>query len=170
MTRKLLHLGALGLALALVACGGGDEADEAEPVVNMAAVRDSVQRARGMAQAEALIDTAGLASENVLRETFEYGGGARDPFASLLDADRIGPEFADLLLLGVYRDHARPANSVALLRDRVSGKRYSMKPGDHTGRVTLLQVREREAVFAIEDFGYERQETLSLPKREVEFQ
>ena len=170
MTRDLMRLGALGLALTLAACGGGDAAEEAEAPINVAAMRDSVRQARGMAQAATMLDTAGLAGENVLRETFAYGGGARDPFASLLDEERMGPEFADLQLLGVYRDQSRAANSVALLRDRVSGKRYSMKPGDHAGRITLLQVREREAVFAIEDFGYERQETLSLPKREVEFQ
>lgn len=170
MTRELLRSGAAGLVLLLAACGGDEPAETVEPTINVAAVRDSVRRAQGMATAATLLDTAGLASENVLRETYAYAGGGRDPFASLLDQDRLGPEFADLQLLGVYRDHTRPANSVALLRDRVSGKRYSLKPGDRAGRVTLLQVHEREVLFAIEDFGYERQETLSLPKREVEFQ
>ena len=65
---------------------------------------------------------------------------------------------------------SRYDDCVAVLRDRVSGKRYSMKPGDRAGRLSVVSVRERDVLFSIEDFGYERQETLSLPKREVELQ
>ena len=32
----------------------------------------------------------------------------------------------------------------------------------------LTQIRARDAVFTIQDFGFERQETLSLRKQEVE--
>ena len=176
MTRDL----ALGLCLLLgaAACGGGGDAPaaaadpaadlEADGAVNVQAVRDSVRRAR--AAAPAPLDTAGLGSEGVRRETFAYGGGGRDPFVSLLDAEQIGPEFGDLQLLGIYFDGARPARSVAVLRDRVSGKRYSMKSGDRAGRLSVVSVRQRDVLFSIEDFGFERQETLSLPKREVELQ
>lgn len=169
MTRDLVF--GLCLLLGAAACGGGEEAADldAEPVVDVAAMRDSVRQARAAAQA-APLDTAGLGNDRVRRETFAYGGGGRDPFVSLLDAEQIGPEFADLQLLGIYFDGARPARSVAVLRDRVSGKRYSMKPGDRAGRLSVVSVRERDVLFSIEDFGYERQETLSLPKREVEFQ
>lgn len=172
MTRDL----ALGLCLLLgaAACGGGAEeaataaADEAA-TVDVQAVRDSVRQAKAAAPAVPL-DTAGLASDRVRRETFAYGGGGRDPFVSLLDAEQMGPEFADLQLLGIYFDGARPARSVAVLRDRVSGKRYSMKSGDRAGRLSVVSVRQRDVLFSIEDFGFERQETLSLPQREVEFQ
>jgi hypothetical protein len=171
---------ALGLCLLLgaAACGGGGDAPaaaadpaadlEADGAVNVQAVRDSVRRAR--AAAPAPLDTAGLGSEGVRRETFAYGGGGRDPFVSLLDAEQIGPEFGDLQLLGIYFDGARPARSVAVLRDRVSGKRYSLKSGDRAGRLSVVSVRQRDVLFSIEDFGFERQETLSLPKREVELQ
>ena len=176
MTRDL----ALGLCLLLgaAACGGGGDAPaaaadpaadlEADGAVNVQAVRDSVRRAR--AAAPAPLDTAGLGSEGVRRETFAYGGGGRDPFVSLLDAEQIGPEFGDLQLLGIYFDGTRPARSVAVLRDRVSGKRYSLKSGDRAGRLSVVSVRQRDVLFSIEDFGFERQETLSLPKREVELQ
>jgi len=167
---------ALGLCLLLgaAACGGGGDAPaaaadpEADGAVNVQAVRDSVRRAR--AAAPAPLDTAGLGSDRVRRETFAYGGGGRDPFVSLLDAEQIGPEFGDLQLLGIYFDGARPARSVAVLRDRVSGKRYSLKSGDRAGRLSVVSVRQRDVLFSIEDFGFERQETLSLPKREVELQ
>ena len=170
MTRDL----ALGLCLLLgaAACGGGGDAPAADPeadgAVNVQAVRDSVRRAR--AAAPAPLDTAGLGNDRVRRETFAYGGGGRDPFVSLLDAEQIGPEFGDLQLLGIYFDGARPARSVAVMRDRVSGKRYSMRSGDRAGRLSVVSVRQRDVLFSIEDFGFERQETLSLPKREVEFQ
>ena len=32
----------------------------------------------------------------------------------------------------------------------------------------LVQIRPRDVVFTIDDFGFERQETLSLRKQEVE--
>jgi hypothetical protein len=32
----------------------------------------------------------------------------------------------------------------------------------------LTQIRARDAVFTIQDFGFDRQETLSLRKQEVE--
>ncbi len=168
------HLLGLSLLLGAAACGGGEEgaaaAADTAAAVNVQAVRDSVRRARAAAAQAVPLDTAGLASDRVRRETFAYGGGGRDPFLSLLDAEQIGPEFADLQLLGIYYDGARPARSVAVLRDRVSGRRYSMRAGDRAGRLGVVSVRERDVLFSIEDFGYERQETLSLPKREVEFQ
>jgi hypothetical protein len=170
VTRDLARLG-LCLLLGTAACGGGEEApaDDATATVNVQAVRDSVRRARAAAQ-PVVLDTAGLTSDRVQRESFAYGGGGRDPFVSLLDAEQTGPEFADLQLLGIYFDGARPARSVAVMRDRVSGKRYSMKSGDRAGRLSVVSVRQRDVLFSIEDFGFERQETLSLPKREVELQ
>jgi hypothetical protein len=43
-----------------------------------------------------------------------------------------------------------------------------MRVGDQLGRSRLVQIRARDAVFMIQDFGFERQETLSLRKQEVE--
>jgi len=40
--------------------------------------------------------------------------------------------------------------------------------GDQVGRARVVQIRPRDAVFTIHDFGFERQETLSLRKQEVE--
>jgi hypothetical protein len=104
----------------------------------------------------------------VMRESFAYGGGTRDPFASLLDVALSGPEFSNLELVGVYQDLRAPSNSVVVLREKVSLRRYKLRRGDQVGRARLVQIRPRDAVFTISDFGFERQETLSLRKQEVE--
>lgn len=102
----------------------------------------------------------------VLRETFTYAGGSRDPFASLITEDKVGPEFNDLLLVGVYLDLRRSNNSVAILRDKTNQKRYKLRVGDHLGRLKVAQIRQLDVVFTVEDIGFERQETLSLRKKE----
>lgn len=111
-----------------------------------------------------------LRENEVLRETFSYTGSARDPFQSLLASAKVGPEIGDLLLVGIYQDLRYASNSVAVLRDKGSGRRYKLRVGDQLGRLKVAQIRERDVVFTVEDFGYERQETLSLKKREVETQ
>jgi hypothetical protein len=118
-----------------------------------AAMADSVQKAREI---------------EVLRETFAYAGGTRDPFSSLLNIDKNGPEVADCDLVGVYQDLRNPSNSVVVLREKVSAKRHKLRVGDQLSRARLMRIRPREAVFMIQDFGFERQETLSLRKQEVE--
>jgi hypothetical protein len=118
------------------------------------ATADSVQRAREI---------------EVMRETFAYAGGTRDPFASLINKDNSGIEIGNLDLVGVYLDLRTPTNNVIVLREKgADGKRHKMRVGDQLGRSRLVQIRAREAVFMIADFGYERQETLSLRKQEVE--
>ena len=119
-----------------------------------AALSDSVQRAREI---------------EVMRETFAYAGGTRDPFASLINLDNNGLEIGNLDLVGVYLDLRTPSNNVIVLREKgASAKRHKMRVGDQLGRSRLVQIRPRDAVFMIADFGYERQETLSLRKQEVE--
>ena len=103
-----------------------------------------------------------------MRETFAYAGGTRDPFASLINRAKTGPEIADLDLVGVYQDLRSRVNSIVVLREKATAKRHKMRVGDQLGRARLAQIRPRDAVFTIQDFGFERQETLSLRKQEVE--
>jgi hypothetical protein len=100
------------------------------------------------------------------RETFSYGGAARDPFNSLLNMAKNGPELADLQLVGIYQNLRTPSSSVAVFREKAGGKRHKLRAGDQVGRSRLVQIRDRDVVFMIEDFGFERQETLSLRKQE----
>jgi hypothetical protein len=127
--------------------------DSASQTVSEQALADSIQKAREI---------------EVMRETFAYAGGTRDPFASLIDTDKTGPEVADLDLVGVYMDLRSPSNNIVVLREKTSAKRHKMRVGDQLGRARLTQIRPRDAVFMIADFGFERQETLSLRKQEVE--
>jgi hypothetical protein len=140
--------------------------------VQPSAPADSVARSDSATQAiaeQALADSVQKAREiEVMRETFAYAGGARDPFNSLIDVDKAGPEVSDLDLVGVYLDLRSPSNNVVVLRERTSSKRHKLRVGDQLGRARLTQIRPRDAVFMIQDFGFERQETLSLRKQEVE--
>lgn len=152
-------------ALALVACGSGDSADQAPaaPATPAATAADT----GAAATAQVVQDSAAQAAEMSLqRETFSYGGGSRDPFESLLNLESAGPELSDLMLVAIYLDPDRPGNSVAVLRERASGEPYKLRPGERVGRARVAQIRQSEVVFTIEDFGFERQETLVLPKRE----
>jgi hypothetical protein len=119
--------------------------------------------AEDTAHADSLKDSA---QTDVLRESFSYGGATRDPFASLIKSARMGPELSDLQLVGIYEDLRYSGNSIAVLREKGNGKRHKLRVGDQIGRLRVAQVRSKDVVFTISDFGYERQETLSLRKQE----
>jgi hypothetical protein len=121
------------------------------PSVDSAGVADSIQKAR---------------ETEMVRETFAYSGSTRDPFNSLLNMEKSGPEVADLQLVGIYQNLRTPAASVAVFREKEGGKRHKLRAGDQLGRSRVVQIRDRDVVFIIEDFGFERQETLSLRKQE----
>jgi hypothetical protein len=113
-------------------------------------------------------DSLSVESEaSLLRETFAYGGAPRDPFASLIKSAHAGPELGDLQLVGIYEDLRYSGNSIAVLREKTKdSKRHKLRVGDQLGRLRVTQIRPKEVVFTIQDFGYERQETLSLRKQE----
>jgi len=165
---KSVSLGLGMLSGLLLACGQGDAAGTAG--ANAPATTTVVQAATPQAAQQvqaAVADTEPVLDETSLsRETFSYGGGSRDPFESLLNMDRLGPELSDLELVGVYLDAERPSNSVAVLRDKTTGRPYKVRRGEEIGRARVRQIRQRDVTFTIEDFGFERQETLSLPTRE----
>jgi len=100
------------------------------------------------------------------RESFAYTGGSRDPFLSLLANRRVGPELPDLLLVAVYYDTRNPGNSVAVLREKIGGKRYNLRQGDRIGRARVSAIRPKDVFFVVDDFGTEREETMTLRKQE----
>jgi hypothetical protein len=147
--------GWLALAsLVVMACGGDVVEDAAAPE------RVVVPR-RQAAETAPVADTT---DQGLSREVFSYTGGTRDPFESLLASSNIGPELPDLSLVAVYIDHRDSERSVAVLRERVNGKRYNLHAGDRLGRLRVAAIRERDVDFIVDDFGAERRETLSLRK------
>ncbi len=100
------------------------------------------------------------------RESFSYAGGSRDPFVSLLANTKVGPELPDLVLVAIYYDTRNPGASVVMMREKIGGKKYSLRPGDRLGRMRVATIRPKDVTFAIDDFGSERQETVSLRKQE----
>ncbi|MEO8225912.1 MAG: hypothetical protein ABI637_00690 [Gemmatimonadota bacterium] len=134
----------------------------------LAAEQAQADSARVAAADSLASDSLAKARETeVQRETFAYAGGSRDPFNSLMTQKSEGPEFENLQLVAVYQDLRYPSNTVAVLRDKVSTKRHNVRSGDQLGRLRVSQIRTRDVVFQINDFGFERQETLSLRKQEV---
>jgi hypothetical protein len=121
------------------------------PAIDPAALADSLQKAR---------------ETEMTRETFAYSGSTRDPFFSLLKMAKSGPEVADLQLVGIYQNMRSPSGHIAVFREKEGGRRHKLRAGDQLGRSRVVQIRERDVVFMIEDFGFERQETLSLRKQE----
>ena len=104
----------------------------------------------------------------LLREVFAYEGGGRDPMMSLLRSGDVRPLISDLRLTTIVYDARYAARSVAVLRDITTKpmRIYHVKTGDIIGRLKVTQIRPREIVFTVQEFGFERQETLSLAKQE----
>ena len=98
----------------------------------------------------------------IYREVFDYdGGGRRDPFASLLGTAEIDPHLADLRVTSILMDPTG-RNSVAILRDGPSKQQYRVRVGQSIGRLRVIAIRQRSVTFAIEEFGFSRQETLTI--------
>ncbi len=163
-------------ALVVVGCGGAAQ-DDAGSTVNISAVRDSIRKARGTTDSAPSADTTATATSGAIaappvenavqRETFEYAGGTRDPFASLVSLKATGPSIDNLQLVAIYESRSGGVtSSVAVLREKDSGKRYMLREGERLGRMQVARIRTKDVTFQIEDFGFERQETLSLRKQE----
>ena len=111
-------------------------------------------------------DTAPL---TLVREVFSYqGAGGRDPFMSLLKSGDVRPLITDLKLVTVIYDDRYAARSVVVLRDVTTARRYRARVGSVIGRLRVTQIRPREVVFTIQEFGFERQQTLSLARPQEE--
>ena len=175
MITRALGPAALLLAALSTGCGGGAAAPKADPAAAAAAAAGDeggaapAKKAAAPAQKpkpridESLIPEPG---KPLPREEYAYSGGSRDPFASVLLSGTVGPELPDLDLVGVYYFARNPAASAAVLRDRVSGKSFTVREGVRIGRMRVTAIRAKDVVFTIDDYGTERQETLSIRKQE----
>lgn len=121
--------------------------------------------ARPAAPAKPAIDVSTLqrdSSGNVVfnREVFSYPrSGRRDPFASLITTGDMRPLVQDLEVVGII---LAGANSVATLKDISTGEVYRVRNGSMVGRIRVSAIRQREVALSIDEFGFTRQEVLSL--------
>ena len=99
------------------------------------------------------------------REVYSYQGAARDPFASLITTSDVRQDISDLRLVSVAYD-ARGGNSIAVVREIGSNAIHRLRRGQQIGRLRLIQIRQYEVVFQVEEFGFERQEVLTLSRPE----
>jgi hypothetical protein len=176
MSRRPLVLGALGVlcAGALAACGGAPAPAAAPAGANKTAAADTSDavpahpaagaKAKPKIQHSLLPDSA--SPTDYRREVFRYTGGARDPFQSLITSRGVGPLLSDLRLVSIAYD-ARYGNSVAVIRAAHDAHPMRLRRGDTIGQMRVIQIRQYEVVFQIEEFGFERQEVLSLRRPEV---
>lgn len=135
------------------------------------AVSVQAQQARRGAQpgrpGATAISTEGVARDsagNVVfnREVYAYpSGGRRDPFASLITSGDIRPILADLDIVGIILDPSG-RSSVATLKDRSTNEVYRVRVGSVFGRMRVTAIRQREVALAIDEFGFTRQEVLSI--------
>lgn len=157
--------------LALAACGGGAEA-EADPAaaVEETAAPPAAPAAAATPEAPPLpIDTAAAAGDRpLMRESYAYRGGGRDPFRSIVNVAVSGPEMPDLALVGVIYDVSNPRQSVATFRETGSNRRYNVSPGQTIGRLFVADVTASSATLRMNDFGVVREQTYSLRTRENE--
>jgi hypothetical protein len=161
------------LGLVAAGCGGGAApapaaGGAAAAAAAAAEAEDGTPAAGGAAKAQAArrvpLDTT-LPVE-YRREVFRYGGGSRDPFESLLTTGDMGPMIGDLRVVGITFD-ARYGNSVAIVRAANTPHPYRLRRGDTIGRMRVIEIRQYEVVFQIEELGFERREVLTLRRSEV---
>jgi len=167
------------LALLALGCGGGGATDETVPDDPAAALEEDGGTPAAPAAAPAagpaatpLITPAMLAEVDtvILREVYSYQGGPRDPFVSLIAVGTTGPELPDLELVGILYVESNPARSTAVLRERVSNRRHTVRVGQRLGgRLYVSEISAKDIWFTIDDFGVQRRESLTLRKQEEDF-
>lgn len=119
------------------------------PVANVA--RDTARTGKGMPT-----------EITIQREVFDYDrSGRRDPYKSLMSSSDVRPLLSDLRLTAVAFD-PDGNNSVAILRDSYSKQQYRIRVGQQLGRLRVAAIHQKTVQFSIEEFGFNRQETLAL--------
>lgn len=161
MNRRLLTFmfacaGVLGSSIAAqppVKAGSQGSAAQAAAVVTPVAnvARDTSRAGKGMPT-----------EITIQREVFDYDrSGRRDPYKSLMSSSDVRPLLSDLRLTAVAFD-PDGNNSVAILRDSYSKQQYRIRVGQQLGRLRVAAIHQKTVQFSIEEFGFNRQETLAM--------
>jgi hypothetical protein len=98
----------------------------------------------------------------IMREVFDYGiQGRRDPFYSLLATGDLRPMLSDLRLTTILYDLSGRRN-VAVMNDVSTNLQYRVTTGMMLGRMRVTRILPRKVIFAIEEFGFSRADSLVL--------
>ena len=170
MRRK--HIAVLAAAI-LAACGGDgaatQAADSSDAVAKAKADSNAAKRANALAIVVADVDTLAAAGQRpLLRESFAYGGGGRDPFRSMITTAAVGPALGDMILTAVLYDERNTSNSVAVFRENGSNRRFTVHPGERIGRLYVAGMTRVSATLRYDDYGTVREQTYSLRPTEDE--
>ncbi len=118
------------------------------------------------AKAPAKAPAVGRAAADTLklifdREVYTYPGTARrDPFTPLTGKNDSGPRFEDLSIRGII--YVNGGDSLVLLSD---GKKvYRRHRGEMVGNARVVAIEPTRVIFAVDNFGTWRQESLDLKK------
>jgi len=149
--KALLVFGVLILA---AACGGDDAAPPAAAEQTQQLATDT---------GDQVIMPTG--ETQLVREVFSYRGSGRDPFISLLQSGDVRPLIQDLRITTIAYDARYPATSVAVLRDTIVNKAYTVRVGDELGRMRVAEITPGQVVLILAEFGTERQVTLRQRRR-----
>lgn len=163
----------LMLAALLIGCGGGDaagpDANAAAATVEDAAPAAATPTDSAAAQGPAPIafDTAAARGERpLMRETYSWDPAPRDPFRALFVMEGGGPELPDLVLTSVIQQPSDPSKSIAIFQDRGSSRRYTVSPGQHIGRLTVVEINPETVTLRMNDYGTIRDQTYNLRRSE----
>lgn len=158
MMRPLVILSALAL---VASSANAQEAKHtaAQPVSATTVTRESA----GTVSAPKPTGKAAMPTEITLqREVFAYSGnGRRDPYKSLMSSSEVRPLLSDLRLAVVALD-PDGNNSIAVLRDSYSKQQYRVRVGQQLGRLRVTAIKQKAVQFTMEEFGFNRTETLFL--------
>ena len=98
----------------------------------------------------------------IMREVYDYDSeGRRDPFFTLLATAELRPTVADLRIVGILYDPTG-RRSIVTLREISTNTRYQVTTGTTLGRMKVVLIRPKAVIFAIEEFGLNRQDSLVL--------
>ena len=155
MRHLTLRAAILSLATAMITAGALDA--QTTPAAKTVASASAGTVAPAAPSKKVVIPT----EITIQREVFDYSSsGRRDPYKSLMTTSDVRPLLSDLQLTVVVLDPAGN-NSVAFLRDDFSKTKYRVKVGQQLGRLRVSAIKQKEIQFTVEEFGFNRIETLS---------
>ncbi len=164
MIRLICHVSALATSLFAIASSSISAQKAPQRAVPTAVARTITTESAGtVAPNTSPTKVSRMPTEiTIQREVFDYASsGRRDPYKSLMSTSDIRPLLSDLRLTAVAFDPDGD-RSVAILRDSFSKTQYRIRVGQQIGRLRVAAISEKSVQFTVEEFGFNREQTLRL--------